>query len=428
MKTSRYFFRSQPDDDHRRGSDGRGGPPRRRRPALTMVLATLLLGLAGLVAAGPAAAQYPFPDVPVSYAYRLQIEVLADVGVVSGAGGVFAPEHSLTRQQFAKMVVIAMRLPVSEADMSPFGDVEVSGPAGLYPDNYVAAAARAGIVKGTRAGTATSRPLFSPYQAVTAAQMVTMATRAAGRPLASPPSTYQSVWGDFDSGHGPAARIAQYNGLLRELPLAAMDPWAPATRGQAAGLLYNLMGTDPPGMVGRFLGTSADLVAFFKSRSSNRPVGITLEELAKLYATYGRRFGIRADLAWAQMIHETGFLGYGGDVEAGQFNYAGIGATGGVPGNSFMTPELGVIAHYAHLAWYVYPDHFDHPFCRLVPADPTGMVTQAGDPRHFVTASGVHKGTVRTVFDLGGQWAVPGVGYGQRILDYAAAIPVTSGW
>ncbi len=153
-----------------------------------------------------------------------------------------------------------------------------------------------------------------------------------------------------------------------------------------------------------------------------------MEDLAKLYASYGRRFGIRADLAWAQMIHETGFLGYGGDVEPGQFNYAGIGATGGVPGNSFATPELGVVAHYAHLAWYVYPDHFDQPFCRLVPADAAGMVTQPGDPRHFVTASGEHKGTVRTVYDLGGQWAVPGIGYGQRVLDYAAAIPVTSGW
>ncbi|NLP10804.1 glucosaminidase domain-containing protein, partial [bacterium] len=38
------------------------------------------------------------------------------------------------------------------------------------------------------------------------------------------------------------------------------------------------------------------------------------ETLAKLYVVYGKRFGIRADMAWAQMIHETGYGQYGGDV------------------------------------------------------------------------------------------------------------------
>ncbi len=180
MNASRYFSEPHPDGAHLRAPDRPGAGARRR--TLALVLATVLLGLVGLVAPGSAAAQYPFPDVPTGYAYRVQIEVLADVGVVSGVGGEFAPESPLTRQQFAKMVVAAMRLPVTEADVSPFGDVEVSGPGGLYPDNYVAAAAREGIVNGTRAATATSRGLFSPYRPVTVAQMVTMAARAAGRP------------------------------------------------------------------------------------------------------------------------------------------------------------------------------------------------------------------------------------------------------
>ena len=128
-------------------------------------------------------------------------------------------------------------------------------------------------------------------------------------------------------------------------------------------------------------------------------------DIAQLYVTWGYRFGIRADLAFAQMLHETDFLRYGGDVQPWQNNFAGIGATGGGnPGNSFATTEAGVIAHYAHLAWYVYPDH-QNPYCN-----------SAYDPRHF---GGGHRNTVQSVRDLGGQWAVPGDGYGEAIADYA---------
>ena len=155
---------------------------------------------------------------------------------------------------------------------------------------------------------------------------------------------------------------------------------------------------------------------------------VPLEELAKLYVKYGKRFGIRADMAWAQMIHETGYGQYGGDVKPEQNNMVGIGATGGgVPGNSFATAELGVIAHYAHLAWYVYPDHVSDPYCVLVEQPADGPITTPGDPRHFVQSTGaVHKGNVRTVYDLSGKWA-PGGTYGSAVQTVASRIQVTCG-
>src|SRR5680860_881018 len=83
---------------------------------------------------------------------------------------------------------------------------------------------------------------------------------------------------------------------------------------------------------------------------------LPLQDLARLYVKDGRRFGIRADVAWAQMVHETGWGRYGGDVLPDQNNMAGIGATGGgEPGNVFATAEHGVVAHIVHLAWYAYP-------------------------------------------------------------------------
>lgn len=385
----------------------------------------MLLWLALLGPSASVARAAGFPDVSATHPYHLQIEVLAQLGVVGGfVDGRFRPDVPVTRQQFAKMVVLAMRIPVSEADISAFGDVTRTGPETLFPDNYVAAVAREGITTGTKKPVGTTPGLFSPGAEISLAQVVTMMTRASGRTLTNPPSGYRSAWGDFNASHGPPARLAQYNGLLRYFPAATLSPWKKATRAEVAALLYNLMGTDPQGLNGLFLGQSGDLVALFRDRGrTSERFTIPLADLAKLYVEYGRRFGIRADMAWAQMVHETGFGEYGGDVKPAQNNMAGIGATGGgEPGNSFATAELGVIAHYVHLAWYIYPDHLDDPYCRSS-LDPT----VPGDPRHFVISGLPHRGNVRTVLDLSGKWA-PGATYGAAVLSYAEGIKAYVGW
>jgi len=378
------------------------------------------------------AATSGFTDVGSSHPYRVQIETLAQLGIIAGyADGTFRPDASVTRQQFAKMVVEAMRIAVSESDVCAFGDVKRSGPNGLYPDNYVAAAAREGIATGY---VGSSGPLFRPDAPITLAQLITMGARAAIRPLYVPPASYRSAWGDFDPSHGVVARVAQYNGLLREIALPgttlkSLSPWQNATRGQAAALLFNIMGTDPGGLNGRFLGDSTDLVRYFRSAGlGDGKFSVPLETLAKLYVIYGKRYGIRADMAWAQMIHETGYGQYGGLVSPAQNNMAGIGATGpGVPGNSFATAELGVIAQYAHLSWYIYPEHFSEPSCVMVTQPADGPITTPGDPRHFSGSDGSpHKGNVRTVYDLSAKWAV-GTDYGTNVQKKAAAIVPTCG-
>jgi hypothetical protein len=385
------------------------------------VLALLFLALALLLGPGAQPARaLAFDDVPADHRYRLPIEILNEIGVIAGfPDGTFRPDAPVNRQQFAKMVVTSMRIAVSESDVNTFVDVEISGPGGFFPDNYIAAAQREGITSGT----GTNPPRFSPYNNISLAQMVTMSARASGRDLVQPPASYRGIWGDFSSVHAEPARLAQYNGLLRELVLPADNPWRPATRAEAAALLFNLMGTDPLGMNGRFLGTSDDLTRYFAIRGvTDYQFTVPLRTLAQYYIGYGRAFGIRADMAWAQMIHETGFGRYGGDVLPEQNNMAGIGATGGVPGNSFDTAQHGVVAHIAHLAWYVYPSHLDHPWCRM-----STWSGEFGDPRHFVIDGQVHRGNVRTVLDLGGKWA-PSLTYGNLVLGHQQQIPVTVGW
>lgn len=56
--------------------------------------------------------------------------------------------------------------------------------------------------------------------------------------------------------------------------------------------------------------------------------GTSVDQLAALYVREGQDEGVRGDVAFAQSIVETGFFGFpaGGQVQAGDFNFAGIRA------------------------------------------------------------------------------------------------------
>ncbi len=153
--------------------------------------------------------------------------------------------------------------------------------------------------------------------------------------------------------------------------------------------------------------SEAALLKIFKDRNSGKLDRAA--RLAPLYIKYGKIFNIRADIAWAQMCHETAFLEFTGDVKPEQNNFVGIGATGGgVPGNSFTTEELGVIAHFAHLAWY---------YC---PNDVNEYCNKTYDPRHFGSTHTNYTGDT-TVGFLNGRWA-PGANYTDKIILFANQI------
>ena len=67
--------------------------------------------------------------------------------------------------------------------------------------------------------------------------------------------------------------------------------------------------------------------------------------------------GVRPEVAFAQTMKETGFLQYGGDASIEQFNFAGLGTTGGgVPGNSYPDVRTGIRAQIQHLKAYATSD------------------------------------------------------------------------
>lgn len=196
---------------------------------------SLGLGAPGLGASGSSTG---FADVTGTTRYANEITLLAKRGIVSGYGdGRFGPHDRVTRQQFAKMIVLSLGCTVSPVSSCSFRDVSStpspSDP--LYPAGYIEACVAQGITVGKTPHT------FCPYENVTRAQLITMVARAAGLP--EPPASYRPAFSNFSAEHYPWARKAAYAGWLDGF--AGMGPsfdfWAPATRGEVCFLLASLL-------------------------------------------------------------------------------------------------------------------------------------------------------------------------------------------
>ena len=83
----------------------------------------------------------------------------------------------------------------------------------------------------------------------------------------------------------------------------------------------------------------------------------SIETFCRIYVEEAQAEGVRPEVAFVQTMKETGFLQYGGDASIEQFNFAGLGTTGGgVPGNSYPDVRTGVRAQIQHLKAYATAD------------------------------------------------------------------------
>ena len=156
-------------------------------------------------------------------------------------------------------------------------------------------------------------------------------------------------------------------------------------------------------IIGTPIATQQQCVRYLLRNNPNPNLNVSAEEIVAYYYEEGSREGIRPDVAFAQALKETGFFRYGGDVIPEQNNYCGLGTTGGgVKGEFFATPQLGVRAHIQHLLAYSSTRR------------PTMPVV---DPRYSLVRQAYGSRTLGTWQDLNGRWAVPGRYYGQEILS-----------
>lgn len=113
--------------------------------------------------------------------------------------------------------------------------------------------------------------------------------------------------------------------------------------------LYPIMGTTSV--------TKDQMVKFYNSKKVTYPYSNTdvptIEQFCQIYIEECKAEGVKAEVAFAQAMKETGFLKFGGDVKPEQYNFAGLGAVGnGAAGDSFKDIRTGIRAQVQHLKAY----------------------------------------------------------------------------
>jgi len=117
--------------------------------------------------------------------------------------------------------------------------------------------------------------------------------------------------------------------------------------------------------------TVAQMVRYFNA--ARRPYPATalgrggapnIETFARMFLEEANREGVRAEVAFTQAMHETGFLQFGNIVQVHQFNFGGIGALdhhGPGQANSFRDVRTGIRAQIHHLRVYAHSMTMNHP-------------------------------------------------------------------
>ncbi len=114
----------------------------------------------------------------------------------------------------------------------------------------------------------------------------------------------------------------------------------------------------------------------------------TVRDFCQLIYDEAVHEGVRPAVLYAQVMHETGWLQFGGDVSPEQCNFGGLGATGGGnPGNQFPDVRTGLRAQVQHLKAYGSTEPLKNPCV---------------DERFKY----VQRGVAPYVADLAGKWAM----------------------
>lgn len=163
----------------------------------------------------------------------------------------------------------------------------------------------------------------------------------------------------------------------------------------------------PPPVPERIMGAGfagADLMAAFLLANNPSLEPSRARDMADLYREEASLEGVNADVAFAQMCVETGFLKFGGLVTEDMNNFCGLGSIGpGQRGLSFPDPRTGVRAHVQHLKAYGSAEPLAQP---------------SVDPRYRYVQP---KGKAPLVAGLSGTWAADPE-YGKKIAGMLARL------
>ncbi|MBO5099232.1 MAG: S-layer homology domain-containing protein, partial [Clostridia bacterium] len=161
------------------------------------------------------------------------VKALSDDGVITGIGNnMFNPEGIVTREQIAKMIVSAFNVLDNDA-IAEYDDVDTAG----WAYRFIASAKKTGLMNGF------SDTEFAPLSAVTREDLCVILYRATVR-KGTKYNTKKSDFTDFADISDYAVDSVEYMagaGIVNGFEDGTFDPKAPATRAQAAVLIYNAL-------------------------------------------------------------------------------------------------------------------------------------------------------------------------------------------
>jgi peptide/nickel transport system substrate-binding protein len=249
-----------------------------------------------------------FKDVAASYWAYDEITALASKKVLAGyADGTFKPEGKVTREEFAKMIVVAKGLALVKPASPTFTDVAAS----RWSYGYVEAAAKAGYIQGIGGGK------FAPASQIKRQDMAVLLVRVLGMEAEAKTIKESVAFANDEPSIGTYAIGAVTIAVRPRVQLLTWDksrnlnPTASATRGDCAFAIYNTV--TPPGSSGKKTITLAEenapenlfplisdsaytlkAVTFLASGLvSVTPYGVLYPEMAKYVPTLANKHLIR---------------------------------------------------------------------------------------------------------------------------------------
>ena len=203
---------------------------------------TLILTITG----GEPLAEGEFYDVGRNHQYRVQIARTVTSGLMSGyTGGLFKPDGSITRWQFAKIAVNLHNLmhpgdpiAVVDVDTAPYADVPARPGVLLDESDWVAAAKKAGLV------TAPVGNNFQPYVVMRRDHMAAMMCRALGWEDEAARLPAETVgFSDItpDNAYWPAATYLKQREILLGYEDGTLRPEEPLKRQHVAVILCRVL-------------------------------------------------------------------------------------------------------------------------------------------------------------------------------------------
>lgn len=158
---------------------------------------------------------------------------------------------------------------------------------------------------------------------------------------------YQKIdgeWYYFNKGYSPAGAL-YYTGVTPIMGDTFLGDKETAVK-KMATLYKNMKKEYPSEALGREMNQD-------KEGFKEEDFADTIEDFCGILYEEAVDEGIRPEVVFAQSMNETGWLQFGGDVKIEQFNFAGLGATGGgVAGAQFESVRQGLRAQVQHLKAY----------------------------------------------------------------------------